>query len=298
MRCLIVGASGQVGGQLAAACDAAGWPWRGTSYRHPRPGLVPLDVRDRMAVEGLVRWGRPEIVFLPAALANVDRAEALAAECFAVNVRGVVHVATAAQKAGARLVFFSTDHVFGDLGRARAEHEQPAPENAYARAKVVAERWVRALLPDRHLILRTSGVFGPERRGKNFVARVVRTLRAGELLRVPADQWGQPTFGPDLARAALELARRGRSGTWHVTGPQSMTRFTFARLVSEVFGLRRSLIVGLPTARLAQAAPRPRFVHLSRKQLLAEFEADPIRAAQAGLETLRADLSGPSRSAG
>jgi dTDP-4-dehydrorhamnose reductase len=298
MRCLIVGASGQVGGQLAAACAATGWRWRGTAYRHGRPGLVPLDVRDRMAVEALVRFGRPDVIFLPAVRADVDRAEARPEKCFAVNVRGVVHVAAAARRVGARLVFFSTDHVFGESGQARSERDRVAPMNVYARSKVVAERWVRALLPDRHLILRTSGVFGPERAGKNFVARAVRTLQAGELLRVPADQWGQPTFGPDLARVAVALVRRGCTGVWHVAGPESMTRLTFARLVAAVFGLRPSLILGLPTERLGQAARRPRFVRLARRKLLTEFGGDPMRPPRQALEIWRSGLIRPARSAG
>ena len=78
---------------------------------------------------------------------------------------------------------------------------------------------------------------------------------SGERLRVPADQFGQPTYGPDLAAAALELVRRGAVGTFHVTGPELLSRLAFARLIAEVFGLDAGLIDGEPTPELGQAAP-------------------------------------------
>src|SRR5205823_9227154 len=131
----------------------------------------------------------------------------------------------------APLVFFSTEHIFPETAHPCREDDPFAPVSVYAKSKAEAERRIREILPDRHLILRTSWVYGPEEQGKNFVYRTVRTLRAGQPLVVPQDQYGQPTYSPDLARAALDLCRAGHRGTFHVVGPAHLSRLEFARLI-------------------------------------------------------------------
>jgi dTDP-4-dehydrorhamnose reductase len=295
MRALVVGASGQVGAllfrSLSAQCACVG-----TYRRHAQPGLVPLDVRDGAAARALVGQARPDVVFLPAAFTAVDEAERRPAECRAVNVGGAVRLAEAVAATGGTMVLFSTDHVFGDSAAARREDEAPGPVNVYSRSKADAEAAVRALLPGRHLILRTAWVFGPDPQGKNFLCRVRRVLGSGERLVVPADQFGQPTFGPGLAQAALDLVCRGATGTFHVVGPCWLSRLEWARVIADQLGLPGHLIEGRTTAVLAPTAPRPLRVCLDRGKLLAALGRDPIPAPLAALRS--EDESRPDRLSG
>jgi dTDP-4-dehydrorhamnose reductase len=293
MTALIIGASGQVGGLLLVRWRARQGMAVGTAFRNGRPGQRCLDVRDARAVAGLVSEVRPEVVFLPGALTHVDYAEGHAEECRAVNVTGTAHMARAVRGTGAVLVFFSTEHVFPDGPDAYPEKAPCAPRSVYAQSKAEAEGVLRELLPDRHLILRTSWVYGPEAQGKNFVYRAVATLRRGENLVVPADQYGQPTYSPDLADAAIELLAAGRRGTFHVVGPEHLTRQAFAERIATVFGLDAGLIRGVSTASLSQAAPRPLYIRLCRDKLQEALGRDPIRGPDAALAALRDDSAGP-----
>ncbi len=290
MRCLIVGASGQVGGWLVQGCQLAGWDWLGTGQTQAKPPLLAVDLRDPTALPHLIAEYRPDYVFLAAAFTHVDRAESHPEECFAVNVAGTERLAQALSKTAGRLVFFSTDHVFSDSDRANREDDPPAPLSVYARSKVLAEQCIREILPDRHLILRTSWVFGPEKQGKNFVYRALRTLQQGQPLLVARDQYGQPTFAPDLARVAMQLALGGDVGTWHAVGPDRLTRFAFARLIAHLFGLDCNLVRGLATADLQQPAPRPGKVWLSRFALSQRLGSTCIRSAAEGLRAMREQL--------
>lgn len=287
MRALILGASGQVGAQLAYRCRADGVHWVGTACHHPRFGLFSLDIRDADAVRSLIAGYRPEVVFLPAAMTHVDRAEVETALCRSVNVEGTGHAARAVRHYGGRLVFFSTEHVFGECSRPMHEDDLVAPVSEYAKSKVEAESLVRDLLPDRHLILRASWVYGPDEQEKNFVYRTIATLGAGKALTVASDQMGQPTYGPDLARAAMELARRRAIGTFHVVGPDLCSRLEHARRIARIFELDDDLILGRPTAELGLPAPRPLHVELDRKKLLRVLGHDPIRDPETALETMR-----------
>jgi dTDP-4-dehydrorhamnose reductase len=252
MRTLIVGASGLVGRALHAAFPDA----IGTYFRNPAPRLEPLDITDGDAVHGLVGRVAPGLILLPAAQPNVDRCETDAAESVAVNVEGTRHVAEAAAAAGARLVFFSTDYVFDGRDGPYPPEAQPSPINVYGRHKLEAERLVRATVAD-HLIVRACGVYGYQADGKNFVMALVRLARAGERMRVPADQWGTPTLADNLAEAVRELALGGHRGIVHPVGPDYLTRIEFARLAAEVMGYAPSFLQPVATPDLRQAAARP-----------------------------------------
>ena len=65
--------------------------------------------------------------------------------------------------------------------------------------------------------------------GKNFVYQLLKKVGKGERMAVPADQWATQSYGPDVARATLELVEQGARGVWNVCGPDLMDRAEFAR---------------------------------------------------------------------
>jgi dTDP-4-dehydrorhamnose reductase len=285
MRNLVIGASGQVGALLLEQL-AAQAPALGTYCRHARPGLVPLDLRDHSAIGDLVEEARPATCYLAGAFTHVDEAERRPAECRAVNVEAVEQMAWILAKTGGRLVFFSTEHVFGDSREPRREEDPLAPQSVYARSKARAEEVVRELLPDTHLILRTSWVFGPDLQEKNFFYRVRNTLSGGRRLVVANDQYGQPTYAPDLAATAILLAGRGECGTFHVVGPQTYSRLLWAQAIARQLRLPANGIEGRPTAEMGRTAPRPLSVRLDRRKLLDFLDEDPIRPPLEGVRQL------------
>ena len=94
---------------------------------------------------------------------------------------------------------------------------------------------------------------------------------------------------PDLAEVAVELARLGQTGTFHVVGPDRHTEFTFARLAAHVLGYDVDLIRGAPAVEFA-ADPRPSRVWLDRFKLRSILGPRAIRGTADGLRALRAEL--------
>jgi dTDP-4-dehydrorhamnose reductase len=290
MKALVLGGTGQVGGQLVRALRARGHEWEATGRADRPADFHEFDLLDPLGPSRLVGRLRPDVVFLPAAFTHVDGAEERPDECHAINVTAVARAARATFAFGGRLVLFSTDHLFADADHARTEDEPVAPMNAYSRSKAAGEAAVRAMLPGRHLILRTSWVYGPDPRRKNFVYRAAETLAAGRELVVPADQYGQPTYAPDLARAAVELADRGETGTFHVVGPAPLSRLAFAQMIAQMYMLDDGLVRGVPTAELGQPAPRPLRVRLDRTKAKLTLGDGVIRGPRSGLHALRGEL--------
>lgn len=257
MRALVVGGSGQIGGWLLRVLAERGHEAVGTYHTVPQEGLVPLDASRLDEATGLVRHGRPDVVFYPAGFTWVDGCERDPARARDANLDQPRNVARAASGIGARFVSFSTDYVFDGAGGPYDEGSPPNPLSVYGRAKLDAERALADELGDRALTVRTSWVFGPERQGKNFAYQLVKALAQGKALDCPSDQISSPSYGPDVARAVVGLAEGGASGLIHVAGPEVMGRVEFARAIAGAFGLDPSLIVAKTTAELGQGAPRP-----------------------------------------
>ncbi|MBI2940973.1 MAG: SDR family oxidoreductase [Chloroflexi bacterium] len=287
---VVIGASGQVGEHLVQAASAAGLDVLGTYSSHPVPGLRQLDIRNRAETRSLLLASRPSVVYLPAARANVDYCELHPEEGYAVNVLGVRHVVQAANEIGAKLVFFSSDYIFDGRAGPYREGDPPNPICEYGRQKLMAEHCV-ALHARNYLVVRTTVVYGRERQRKNFIYRLLETLRDGQVLRAPVDQVGSPTYAPNLAQTVVALALADAVGVFHVAGPERASRYEFACEAARAFGLDQDLIRPVATRELGQAAARPLDAGMLVEKATRELTI-PLVAYPDGLRAMAAEESG------
>jgi dTDP-4-dehydrorhamnose reductase len=259
MRAAVIGGSGQIGGWLLRALAARGHDAAGTYATAPLPGLTPLDAGDLDATTSWVRAVRPDVVFYPAGFTWVDGCERDPQRARDSNLVEPLRVARLAAEGGglARFVYFSSDYVFDGALGPYTEDDRPNPLSVYGQVKRDAELAILEELGDRALVVRTTWVYGPERQGKNFAYQLSRVLAAGKPLFCPLDQLSTPTYGPDVAAAAVGLVEQGRSGLVHVAGPEVISRVDFARTIAEAFRLDPSLVIARTTAELGQGAARP-----------------------------------------
>lgn len=251
MRVLLAGRDGQIGRSLAPRLG--GWA------DVVALGRADLDLRDTDAIFRAVREVRPDVIVNAAAYTTVDRAEAEEAAAREVNALAPACLADEARRAGALLVHFSTDYVFdGSKAAPYLESDVPAPLNAYGRTKLEGEQAVAAS-GARHVIFRTSWVYGPG--GRNFVSAILGAARAGRELRVVADQRGAPTSSEALA-AAVDRILKDRSlrerahGLVHLSAAGETTWHGFACAILEAAGLGRP-VVAISAAEYGAPARRP-----------------------------------------
>jgi dTDP-4-dehydrorhamnose reductase len=283
---LVLGGSGLVGEHLVAAAGKANRTVVGTYHSFPAPELLQLDIRDDRSLTALLSGLRPEVVFLPAARPDVDWCETHPEEAFRTNVNGVRLVTAAANSVDAKLVYISSDFIFDGTSGPYEETDVANPLSVYGRQKLAAEHHI-ALHARDYLIVRTTVVYGWEHRGKNFVARVIRTLSAGESMLVPLDQVGTPTFAPNLAEVMVELALCSARGVFHVVGPDRVSRLQFAEEVARTFGLNARLLRGVTTAQIGQSARRPLEAGLTAQKVSSTIPT-PLVGYREGLRAMAA----------
>ncbi|MEE8161378.1 MAG: dTDP-4-dehydrorhamnose reductase [Acidobacteriota bacterium] len=225
-RIAITGASGMLGQALCKSFS-----------KHSVSALSSkdLDVTSLPAARALFSDLRPHWIFHAAAFTDVDGAELNAAEAYRINALGTRNVATAAFENQCRLLYYSTDYVFdGKLNRSYREWDSVGPVNEYGRSKLAGELFVRSLCPS-HLIVRTSGLFGPG--GSHFVDKILQRAKKKEHLQVVDDQRGSPTFTSDLAYLTLCLVEAEKRGTYHATNSGDCSWYEFACKIVSLSGL-------------------------------------------------------------
>ncbi len=236
-----------------------------TRAGHPPLALprADLDIADPAAVERAVATARPDAIVNCAAYTDVDGAESDRDGAYAVNAQGAGNLASAAARAGARLLHVSTDYVFdGDAprdeaGRPRAyvESDQTGPLSVYGQSKLEGERLVLAAETG-HLVVRSSWLFGVH--GRNFVESMLRLADERDAVDVVDDQVGCPTWTGHLAPALIGLLDRGVSGLAHLAGSGAVSWNGFAK---EIFrqAERDCEVRPASTAAMGRPAPRPRW---------------------------------------
>ncbi len=280
MKALVIGASGLVGGALMRVLERSGVEAVGADRSRASDGTLLLDVRDASAVEQALATTRPDVVFLAVNVGGgVDRCEEHPDEAYAVNVEGTRHVAAASARRDAVLVYFSTDYVFDGTSGPYAEDDAPNPINVYGRNKLEAEQAVRKLAP-RHLIVRTTAVYGWDRASPNFAMQVWERLGARQPMRAPDDQLCNPTLAEFLAEASLRLVQTGAEGRVNVVGKDRVSRAELGRQLARAMALDPDLIVPVPTRALGQKAPRPLQGGLKTDRLAALLGTEPLDVAE------------------
>ncbi|MGE0358922.1 MAG: dTDP-4-dehydrorhamnose reductase, partial [Burkholderiales bacterium] len=232
MRILLTGATGQVGWELRKTLAPLG------EVRHlDRFGLNLADVPTLVAS---VRALQPGIIVNAAAYTAVDKAESERDEAFAVNATGPRVLAEEAKRIGALLVHYSTDYVFdGEKPSPYVEDDPTHPLSVYGESKLAGEQ---AILKSgcRHLVLRTSWVYGP--RGRNFYLTMLRLAKERPELRVVDDQVGAPTSSLEIARATAALLAKGAQGLYHMAAAGETSWCGFARAILKRTGMNTPVI--------------------------------------------------------
>jgi dTDP-4-dehydrorhamnose reductase len=176
-----------------------------------------------------------------------------------------VSVADAAKRAGAKLVFLSSDYVFDGTKTSPYETgDARNPQSVYGRSKAEAEVRLMEVLP-KCCIARTSWLFGMG--GKCFPDTILKLAASRPSLDVVNDQRGGPTYSVDLARAIIELCRKDARGIVHLTNAGDCSWFEFAREIVKGAGLATE-VRPVSSQQMARPAPRPAYSVLSSKSLL------------------------------
>ena len=257
MKVAVTGCKGQLGADLTAEMEKRNIQAAGID-------IDTVDITDYEALEAFVEAEKPDAVVHLAAYTAVDKAEQEKEKCALINVKGTENIAKICGEKGIKLLYTSTDYIFGGEGDTPFETDStPAPCNYYGLTKYEGEQAVKKYCPN-HFIVRISWVFGVH--GKNFVYTMLRLAENNREIRVVNDQTGSPTFTPDISKLICDMIATDKYGVYHATNEGFCTWAEFAAEIMRRAG-KDTKIIPISTEQYPTPAKRPRNSRLSKKSL-------------------------------
>ncbi len=246
MHILITGSRGQLGQALHT--------YFGPSHQVTLWSRPQHDIAHPATAHALAALA-PDVVINAAAWTNVDGAEAAPDAAFAANTLGPKYLAEGCASCGAILVQISSNEVFaGEPDHFYREYEEVGPRTVYARSKAAGERAARQIL-DRLFIVRTAWLYGPG--GSNFPSKIVAAADKHGGLRVVADEFGNPSYTPDVAAALDQLIHTGRYGVYHLVNEGHASRYVWAAELLRLCGRGHIPLTPIPSSDWPRPAMPP-----------------------------------------
>jgi dTDP-4-dehydrorhamnose reductase len=156
-----------------------------------------LDLSNLDDVRQKLRPTNFDVLINAAAFTNVDLCETMRNRAFLINAEAPGVLADLCNEKDAKLIHFSTDYVFdGERRSPYGEEDEANPISIYGESKLAGEKNVIAA-GDRHLVVRVSWVFGPDR--PSFIDAMIKRAQENEKVDAIAGKFSTPTYTQDIA---------------------------------------------------------------------------------------------------
>jgi dTDP-4-dehydrorhamnose reductase len=239
MRILLVGATGQLGGDLLR---------HNTEHEIHAPTRAEFDLSRPAQMADAIRRQRPHMVINCAAFHNVPLCEERPEEAFRVNCVAVRDLAELCAQTDAWLVTFSSDYVFsGDKREPYLEADSPGPLQMYGLSRLAGEYAALASGRAKAVVIRTCGLYGrsgAKSKGGNFVDGRVADARAGKRIEMACEQIVAPTSTADLSRAVLALIAHPKlaPGLYHLVNEGNCSWYELTKAIVDIMGLSAEVV--------------------------------------------------------
>jgi dTDP-4-dehydrorhamnose reductase len=255
---LVTGANGQLGFDVVKELKKRNIRCTGTTRSD-------FDITDFESARNYILKEKPKCIIHCAAYTAVDKAEDEDEICYKVNVLGTENIAKVCKEVDAKMIYISTDYVYGGIGSKPHEiDENINPLSVYGKTKYEGELKVKEIL-NKYFIVRTSWVFGIN--GNNFVKTMLRLGKEKNSLGVVCDQIGSPTYTKDLAVLLCDMAETDKYGIYHATNDGFCSWAEFAEAIMKIANLDCKINY-IKTNEYKTKAIRPLNSRLSKKSLL------------------------------
>jgi len=244
IKVLITGGNGMLGSSLCRLYehmhDVYAFHRDGICYA-PCLADFSLDLVNRGEMEKIFLRIKPDLVIHCAGLTDVDKCEKNPTLAYEANVTVTKHIARICGN-DTKLVYISTDQVYGAAADHSESNTDLQPLNRYGKTKLQGEYTVREH-STAHIIIRTN-IFGWNvKPGKTGSAEwMYRSLKKKQAITLFTDYVFSPLYTEYLGETIIQLAQMNFSGVVNAGSSAPCSKYEFGMQLSEVFGLDKSLI--------------------------------------------------------
>jgi len=257
-----------------------------TDLRITREGEKNIvgDLTDEAFIDKLLVEVQPDLIIHCAAIVNVNLCEQNKALCENVHINATKYLA---QYKKAKIVYISTDSVFDGVKGNFSETDQTAPQNYYAKTKLLGESAV--LANPSSLIVRTN-IYGFNKpAGKSLAEWALGELNSGKQVNGFSDVYFNPLYTRQLARIIKDLIDSGKEGIFHAASTAKLSKFEFVRSIAKAFDLSEKNVSSALIDEVFEGAKRPKNSSLSIAKLTPYVKNKKDLSIEEGLKEFARD---------
>jgi dTDP-4-dehydrorhamnose reductase len=200
-----------------------------------------LDLTDTNKVGEVFNQINPDLVIHCAGLTNVDECEKEPALAHKVNVTVTENIASLCS-AETKLIYISTDQVYGKTADHSEENTNLRPVNQYGKTKLLGEQKVQELCSN-FIIVRTN-IFGWNMKPNRISSAewIYNSLKNGEDITLFTDYTFSPIYTECLGEIILHLVEIDYAGIFNVGSLEPCSKYEFGISLAKCFGLNTSTI--------------------------------------------------------
>jgi perosamine synthetase len=243
-KMLITGVSGLLGNNLARYFKDK-YDVLGISHKNivviQGIRVESADLRKKSQVSKLILDFAPNVIIHCASLTNVDYCEKNPVEAAEVNELSTQNIVDCIDEdANTKLIYISTDSVYGGKERTHNEEEITSPCNVYGKTKLQGEKI--SLSIKNSLILRTN-IYGWNIQNKNSLAEwLLDELKQGNKIGGFKNAFFSSIYTFELARIIDISIRKNIVGVYNCGSRDSCSKYDFATKLAGLFGFDRNLV--------------------------------------------------------
>jgi dTDP-glucose 4,6-dehydratase len=210
------------------------------------------DIRDHHVIDTIFQLEKPEIVVHGAAETFVDYSLTDPNSFVTSNILGTQNIINACVKHKAKLVYISTDEVYGQLtsesDQSWTENDVLNPRNPYSATKAAGELLVKAAHESFGLtynITRSSNNYGPRQTTEKLIPKIIKCILEDK----PIPIYGQGlqirdwTHVHDNCGGIFTMLQNGKDNeTYNISSNQESTNIEIVNHICNVVGKGHNLI--------------------------------------------------------
>ncbi len=293
MIVIITGANGFLGQHLSLFLNdktisviATGrGPFRIENTNFPGVKYIAADITKASETDNLLLENKPDWVIHCAAMSKPNDCHTNRDECILQNVTGTKNIIDSCKKTGAKLIYLSTDFIFGENGP-HSEEDTPDPLNFYGESKLMAETLVKN--SGLHwAIVRPVLIYGKQLAGTppSFLHWVKSSLENNHPIKVVNDQYRTPTAVTDICEGIYAIINQNYQGIFHLSGNEILTPYQMATTLAKEYGLDESLITPVTSDTFPEPVKRAKRSGLKNDKAKKILGFNPV-SFEEGLKTI------------
>lgn len=235
-----------------------------------------VDLTDAKKMAEIVFAMQPNVIVHTAAMSKPNECEADKNLCLLNNVTVVKILKDLSERIHAKLIFTSSDFVFGN--GFYCEEDARNPLNFYGQTKVLAEDILLKSTID-YCIVRPVFIYGkqlPQSR-KTFVQWVAESLQHNKTIKVVNDQHRTPTYVEDICVCIEKIITKNCTGIYHIANTEILTPYEMAMNIAEQFSLNNNLIEAVDESSFKEPVARSKKCILNIDKAVKDLEFIPTK---------------------